>query len=83
MPRGPATPTGQPMVFERTIAFTPFASDGRSAREPTPARPVETPDPQALEDGLRQLPQDSIEAELARDRRQMDRWGWTDRMPGR
>ncbi len=28
MPRWPATPTGQPLIFEKTIAFTPFASDG-------------------------------------------------------
>jgi hypothetical protein len=27
MPRWPGTPTGQPLVFEKTIAFTPFASD--------------------------------------------------------
>jgi TonB family protein len=28
MPRWPATPTGQPLVFERTIAFTPDGVDG-------------------------------------------------------
>lgn len=27
MPRWPPTPTGQPLVFEKTIAFTPFATD--------------------------------------------------------
>ncbi len=27
MPAWPPTPSGQPLVFERTIAFTPFASD--------------------------------------------------------
>ncbi|MGE4049735.1 MAG: energy transducer TonB [Piscinibacter sp.] len=106
MPRWPATPTGQPLVFEKTISFTPFASDGpplykddclpdppaftnpftwdgKSAREPAPARPVEKPDPQALEDCLKQLPQDSIEAESARDQRVMDRWGWSASQPGR
>lgn len=99
MPRWPATPTGKPLVFEKTISFTPFASDGpplykddclpdppafsnpfawdgKSAREPAPDKPIEKPDPQALEDCLRQLPQDSIEAEMARDQRMMDQWGW-------
>jgi hypothetical protein len=38
--------------------------------------PAESPDPQALEDCLKQLPQDSIEAESARDQRLMDQWGW-------
>jgi hypothetical protein len=27
MPRWPATPSGRPLVFERTIGFTPFAND--------------------------------------------------------
>ncbi|WP_201503213.1 hypothetical protein, partial [Escherichia coli] len=27
MPRWPATPTGKPLVFEKTISFSPFASD--------------------------------------------------------
>ena len=99
MPRWPATPTGQPLIFEKTISFTPFASDGpplykddclpdppaftnpfawdgKSAREPAPIKTVEKPDPQALADCLKQLPQDSIEAETARDQRLMDQWGW-------
>lgn len=106
IPRWPATPTGQPLVFEKTISFTPFASDdpplykddclpdppafsnpfawdGKSARDATPAKPIEKPDPKALEDCLRQLPQDSIEAESARDRRLMERWGWGSTAPGR
>jgi hypothetical protein len=106
MPRGPATPTGKPLIFERTIAFTPFAVDGpplykddclpdppsfsnpfawdgRSAQEPVQAKPSDKPDPQALEDCLRQLPQDSIEAEMARDQRLMDQWGWGSSAPGR
>ena len=33
-------------------------------------------DPQAMEECLRQLPKDSIEAEAAQDQRAMDRWGW-------
>jgi hypothetical protein len=38
------------------------------------AKPIEKPDPQALEDCLKQLPKDSIEAESARDRRLMEQW---------
>ena len=40
------------------------------------AVPPEKPDPQTLEDCLKQLPKDSIEAESARDQRLMDQWGW-------
>lgn len=99
VPRWPPTATGRPLIFEKTISFTPFASDGpplykddclpdppafgnpfawdgKSARGPASAEPVEKPDPQALEDCLKQLPKDSIEAEIARDRRLMDQWGW-------
>lgn len=106
MPRLPATPTGQPLVFERTITFSasarddpplyqddclpdppvfrnPFAWDGKSEREPLPPPPADKPDPQALEDCLKQLPQDSIEAEMARDRRLMERWGWSASPPAR
>jgi hypothetical protein len=98
MTRWPATPTGKPLVFEKTIMFTPFASegpplykddclpdppafanpfawDGGSAPAAAAARPIERADPQALEDCLRQLPRDSIEAELAHDQRTMERWG--------
>ncbi|MBA4177414.1 MAG: hypothetical protein C0505_12785 [Leptothrix sp. (in: Bacteria)] len=28
MPRWPATPTGRPLIFEKTISFSPFASEG-------------------------------------------------------
>lgn len=99
VPRWPPTATGRPLIFEKTISFTPFASDGpplykddclpdapmpgnpfawdgKSARGPAPLEPIEKPDPQALEDCLKQLPKDSIEAEIARDRRLMDQWGW-------
>lgn len=95
----PPTPTGKPLIFERTISFTPYASDSPPSykedclpdppafRNPfvwdgkSPQIRVETPktekiDPQALEECLRQLPQDSIEAEMARDRQAMERWGW-------
>lgn len=106
MPRWPATPTGRPLVFEKTISFSPFASDGpplykddclpdppvfsnpfawdgKSAREPTQPKPLEKPDSQALADCLKQLPQDTIEAEVARDQRLMDQWGWGASKPGR
>lgn len=106
MPNGPATPTGRPLIFEKTISFTPFASDGpplykndclpdrptfsnpfawdgKSAPVRAEPKPVEKPDPQALEDCLKQLPRDSIEAEMARDQRLMDRWGWSASQPGR
>lgn len=99
MARLPPTPTGQPLVFERTIAFTPFGSDwppiydddclpdppasaNRYAWDgngpqaaPVAAKPAEKPDPQALEECRKQLPQNSIEAEVARDRRLQSRWG--------
>lgn len=97
MPRWPPTPTGEPLIFEKTISFTPFASDGpplyqddclpdpptfinpfawdgKSDRVPVQAKPIEAPDPRALQDCLRQLPQDSIEAESARDRRLLEQW---------
>ena len=98
MPPLPPTPTGQPLVFDRTISFSPFASDGppiyrddclpdppafrnpfawdgRSPRVRADPVPAARPDPQALEDCLRQLPQDSIEGESAHDKRLMDQWG--------
>jgi hypothetical protein len=97
MPQWPPTPTGKPLIFEKTISFSPFASDGpplhkddclpdppafnnpfawdgNSGRVQVQAKPVEKADPQALEDCLKQLPQDSIEAESARDRRLLDQW---------
>ena len=106
MPQWPPTPTGKPLIFERTISFSPVASDGpplykddclpdpptfnnpfawdgKSAREPVRAKSIEKPDPQTLEDCLKQLPQDSIEAESARDQRLMDQWGWGSSKPSR
>lgn len=93
----PPTPTGKPLVFEKTISFSPFATDGPPiykndclADPPTfrnpfawngqsaPARsdpvPAEKQDPQAFEECLKQLPQDSIEAEGAHDQRLLDQW---------
>jgi TonB family protein len=52
----------------------PFAWDGGLVREITRPPPAKPPDPQALEDCLKQLPQDSLEAEAAHDRRQIERW---------
>ncbi len=99
MPALPPTPTGKPLIFERTISFTPFALDwppiydddclpdppaftnpyawdGKSPQVFRSApKPVEPPDPQALEECRKQLPQNSIEAEVARDRRLQSRWG--------
>lgn len=106
MPQWPPTPTGKPLIFEKTISFSPFASDGpplykddclpdppvfsnpfawdgKSARMQGQAEPVEKSDPQTLEDCLKQLPQDSVEAESARDRRLMEQWGWRSSAPGR
>lgn len=100
MPPLPPTPTGKPLIFEKTIAFTPFASDdppsykddclpdppafrnpfawdGKSPQVRAEPPKPEKLDPQALEECLRQLPKDTIEAEMARDRREMERWGWT------
>ncbi|MBE0548991.1 MAG: energy transducer TonB [Rubrivivax sp.] len=97
MPQWPPTPTGKPLIFEKSISFTPYASDGpplykddclpdppafnnpfawdgKSARAQVQAKQIEKPDPQALEDCLKQLPQDSTEAESARDRRLMEQW---------
>lgn len=106
MPPGPATPTGQPLVFERTISFSPFAQDDRPLYrddcKPDPpifsnpfawngtAEPAQqvyagTPkaDPDALADCLKQLPRDSIDAEIARGQRMMEQWGWSASTPGK
>ena len=106
MPQWPPTPTGRPLIFEKTISFSPFASDGpplykddclpappvfsnpftwdgTSARVPVPARPPDELEPQTMEDCLKQLPKDSIEAESARDQRLMEQWGWSPGQPGR
>ena len=99
MPPLPPTPNGKPLVFEKTISFSPFAADDPplykddclpdppSFSNPfawqggaPPALRVETRaaeplSPQELEECLKQLPQDSIEAESASDRRQLEQWG--------
>ncbi len=98
MPALPPTPTGKPLIFEKTISFSPFASDGppifrddclpdpptfrnpfawdgQSPQVRVEPRPVEKPDPQTLEECLKQLPRDTIEAESANDQRLLDQWG--------
>jgi len=41
MPRWPSTPTGKPLIFEKTISFSPFASDDPPALQGRlPARPA-------------------------------------------
>ena len=98
IPPLPPTPTGKPLIFEKTISFSafasdgppiyrddclpdpptfrnPFAWDGKSPQVRATPQPVEKPDPQALEECLRQLPQDTIEAESANDQRLLDQWG--------
>lgn len=97
MPPLPPTPTGKPLIFEKTISFQPFASDGppiykndclpdppafrnpfawdgKSPQVAAVAVPGEKPDPAALEECLKQLPEDSVEAEGAYDQRQLEQW---------
>lgn len=96
MPPLPPTPTGLPLVFEKTIAFQPFVSevpplykddclpdppsfinpyawDGKSPQGLAVQPTGDKLDPQAYEECLKQLPEDSIEAEAANDRRQLER----------
>lgn len=100
MPPLPPTPTGEPLVFEKTISFqpfdadvppiykddcipdppvyrNPFAWDGKSpqVRAAPVAASAKALDPQALAECLKQLPQDSIEAEAAHNQRQLEQWG--------
>lgn len=94
MPPLPPTPTGQPLVFEKTISFQPFAADdapiykydcepdrpafsnpyawdGRSPTGQATQPTTETLDPTALAECLKQLPQDTIDAEHAHNQRQL------------
>jgi len=97
MPPLPPTPTGQPLVYRKTISFQPFATDvpplykddclpdppvfrnpyawdGKSAQGPAVQPSAAELDPDEYEECLKQLPEDSIEAEAANDRRQLERW---------
>ena len=87
------------MIFEKTISFSPFATDGppiykddclpqapafknpfvwdgQSEPQVKAAKPIEKLDPEALEECLKQLPQDTTEAESAHDQRLFEQWGW-------
>lgn len=102
LPPLPPTPTGRPLVFEKTIAFSPFASDippiykddclpdppsfrnrfawggaGQPVRnQPQDEPPADEASPaMPLEECLKLLPQDSVEAETANDQRQLRQWG--------
>lgn len=98
MPPLPPTPTGKPLIFEKTVSFQPFAQDdapiykydcepdrpgfsnpfvfdGRSPAVPSVKAPTEELDPLALDECLKQLPQDSFEGERAHDQRQLKQWG--------
>lgn len=98
LPPLPPTPTGQPLIFEKTISFSafasddppfykddclpdppafrnPFAWDGHSPPQRVAPSKAEPADPQALAECLKQLPRDSLEAEAAHDRRQLEQWG--------
>ncbi len=100
MPPLPPTPTGKPLIFEKTIAFTPYASeappmykndclpdapayrnpfawDGKSPQVQVASQQIESLDPAALEECLKQLPPDSIHADVANNKAKMDRWGWS------
>lgn len=97
MPPLPPTPTGKPLVFEKTIVFDPwtaeapplykndcepdpprhgnrFVWDGRSPQVVAEQAVTEKLDPAAYAACLKQLPQDSIEAEAASDERQQKQW---------
>lgn len=54
----------------------PFAWDGKSARTPAQAEPEREPplSPEEMAECLKQLPQDSMEAEAAHDKRQLEQW---------
>ena len=52
-----------------------YAWDGKSPWVPAKPRPVERPDPQAMEECLKQLPPDSIDAELRHNQELLERWG--------
>ena len=67
-----ATKTGDMAEIEGLVVVAETAQD-EGAQDP----------PMSLEECLQQLPQDSIEAESARDQRVMDQWGWGASKPSR
>jgi hypothetical protein len=50
--------------------------DGESPQTAATPAVAQKLTPEGLEACLRQLPKDSIEAEAAQDKREMQRWGW-------
>jgi len=54
---------------------SPYTWDGKSPWVPPKPKPVEKPDPRAMEECLKQLPKDSIDAEIGRTEELMGRWG--------
>jgi hypothetical protein len=75
--------SGGPPVYKNDclpdapIFRNPFVWDGTSPRVRAEDKPIEKLDPQAYEDCKKQLPQDSIEADVANNKAKMDRWGWS------
>ncbi len=97
MPPLPPTPTGEPLIFERTITFgpndvemppiykydcepdpprfrNPYVWDGQSAQGEAVQPTAQKLDPEAYAECLKQLPQDTVEAESTSDQRQLERW---------
>ena len=97
MPALPPTPTGRPLVFEKTIAFQPFdvddtptyqddclperpafhnpyAWDGKAPQGAAVQPSAEKVDTATLEECQKQLPEASVEAASAHDRRQLEQW---------
>lgn len=58
-----------------TPAFkNPFAWDGKTQQVIATPKAIEKPDPKAMAECLKQLPQDSIEAQAAENKRQLNQW---------
>ena len=104
LPDLPPTPTGQPLIFEKTIVFSPFAHDdppvyrydcepdpiafrnpfvwdGQSPQVRQAQAQAKVMTEQELADCRKQLPRETVDAEVARDRRVMERWGWSGKQP--
>lgn len=104
LPDLPPIPTGEPLIFEKTIAFSPFAHDdppvyrydcepdpvafrnpfvwdGQSAKVRQAQAQPKVVSEQELEDCRKQLPRETVDAEVARDRHVMERWGWSGKRP--
>ncbi len=53
----------------------PYVWDGKSAQGPATQPIADKLDPEAYAECLKQLPQDSMDAEIMHDQRQLERWG--------